>query len=182
MDESLPATRDLLLALWDDMPPGKMSAKQWTKWFQVASARVLTDGRQHFGCCGRGEGWAAEYMVDASVSDDHPDAEGDDPFAYRRLLLAVETEWSTSQWNREYDFCKLADVRAERKLYACEVSKRVWKEIDERVIARFAEFWQQHALVAEGEEVGLMISSGQDRLGAWILRKGSGSERLRVAE
>jgi hypothetical protein len=187
MEGPLPATRDLLLALWDrmssaEMPSAEMSPKRWTRWFQVTAAEVLTEGRQHASCCGRGEEWEPEYMVDAAVSEDHPDAKDDDPFAYTRLLLAIETEWSTNQWNREYDFCKLADIRAERKLYACEVSKKVWKQIDERVIDRFAKFWDQHVMVATGEEVGLMISSGENYLGAWVLRKGSRPEPLRVSE
>jgi hypothetical protein len=155
-----------------------MSAKQWTRWFQETAAKLMTEGRQHVGCCGRGEGWDAEYLVDASVSDDHPDAETDDPFAYSRLLLAVETEWSTNQRHREYDFSKLADIRAVRKLFACDVTRKVWMEIDERVIDRFARFWQQHVMVATGEEVGLMISSGRDRVGAWVLRKGALAGRV----
>lgn len=172
-----PTTRDLLLALWNHMPSGKMSAKKWTRWFQETAGKLMTKGVQHFGCCGRGEGWDPEYMVDATVCENRPDAEPDDPFGYSRLLLAVETEWSTRAWNREYDFCKLADIRAVRKLFACEVSKKVWKEIDDRLVNRFSRFWQQHEMVQLGEEAGLMISSAE-LVGAWVLRKGAPTERV----
>lgn len=177
MEGPLPTTRDLLLVLLSRMPTGKMSPKRWTKWFQVAAAKVITKGRQHLTCFGRGEGWDPEYLVDAAVSDNRSDAPANDSFGYSRLLLAVETEWSTKAWNREYDFCKLADVRAVRKLFACEVSRKVWKDIDKHVVSPFSRFWKQHDMVLPGEEVGLMISSGE-HVGAWILRKGAPTRRV----
>ncbi len=172
-----PSTRDLLISLHKSMPPGAMSAKKWTRWFQEAAANLVTQGRKHFGRCGRGEGWDPEYLVDATVSDNVPGAGAEDCFGYSRLLLAVETEWSTNRWNRAYDFCKLADIRAVRKLYACEVSNRAWRDVEERVVTPFSNFWAAHTLVLPGEEVGLMISS-TDHLGAWVLCKGADFDRV----
>jgi hypothetical protein len=170
-----PVTLDqVLLGLLDQIPSVSLTQTQaeWTRWFHETAADLVVQGRPHYGRCGRGRGWDPEYLADVTVSQDLPDSRHDDPFGYTHLVFAMEIEWSTDEWGRGYDFCKLADVRADLKLYVCEVPRWVWNEVGPVLVDRFAKFWNQHVLVQPEETVGLMVTSKSD-VGAWVLRKGS---------
>ncbi len=84
----------------------------------------------------------------------------------------------------EYDFAKLADVRADRKAYVGTVKTKDWPRV-ESILSDMLAFLNQHALVPKGEEYAVVLWSPDkkvgDRVGAWILRKGARSP-IRVGQ
>ncbi len=83
----------------------------------------------------------------------------------------MESRFSDSV-DREYDFCKLADVRARRKLFVGGVRGKQWGDVA-GVITSMQSFLDQHEFVDAAEEYGVVLCSyGSDEsCGAWVLRK-----------
>ena len=119
---------------------------------------------------------APEYLVDLCITRDSesPSQDPEDPFAYTELLLALESEWSTARTERSYDFCKLADVRAVRKIFVGAVRSKEWPSVLRSIVQPMADFWNQHSLVREDEEVGVLLSGSVDpeAIGAWVIKRG----------
>lgn len=122
--------------------------------------------------CLMGTRTGPEYLVDLTISEDQPHAQDNDPFGYVALLLAVEVEWSPARFDRRYDFCKLADIRARRKLFVGACSGAAWSKVGDEVEA-MQRFIDGHEMVAAGEEFGVVLCNyGDDDDRGWVLRKG----------
>jgi hypothetical protein len=121
-----------------------------------------------------------EYLVDVSLtSRSRCKASIPKDYQYDRLLFAGEIEWKPLRREKgEYDFAKLADVRADRKAYVGMVKKKDWLRA-EGILADMLVFLNHHALVPKGEEYAVVLWSPDkkagDCIGAWILRKGARS-------
>jgi len=124
-----------------------------------------------------------EYMVDISVTANPPNADADDPFGYEFLTLAMEVEWSSNQNERRYDFCKLVDIRASRKLFIGACGAAQWRAIDLELDA-MQSFLDAHRLVDDDEEFGVIICSygAGEESGGWVLRKNNGRREVRVTK
>lgn len=121
--------------------------------------------------CARRSGqpaWQPEYLVDLAISDDNPQSKPNDPFGYHSLLLALECEWSANENEKRYDFAKLADVRADRKVFVGFCSSR---EKADRFVDAAAGFLKQHRHVAPTEEYGIVLFYKQESIEvrAWLL-------------
>lgn len=183
MPTILPATRDLVLSAMDFLktlgtgePDGNRRMQEWARGRASEWGRhTIQASKLSKGGCGH------EYLVDVSVTEDADAEDKNDPFGYHALSFAMEVEWSPSRYDRRYDFCKLADIKARRKLFigACHVN--AWKSFDSELRA-MQSFLNAHDLVHETEEFGVIICCyGQDQqAGGWILRKNREREPVQM--
>ena len=157
----LPATRDITAAVCQrlekiDGDHPDEAVRWWTRKVQSVVDSVLDLPREGFTRSGRLSGWDPEFLVDMAITRDEPGADRNDCLGYQQLCLAMESEWSAGRADREYDFTKLADIRAERKLFVGAARSRKDHSL-ECEVARLRGFWGRHRGVTVNEEVGLIL-------------------------
>jgi hypothetical protein len=168
----IPSTKTIVRHLAEALA-GKLDDKHdWTvETFRAASAQFASPGFTPHAArrpkkSTKAE-WGREYLVDLCVTDDARGAP-DDPFSYHRLALALECEWSPSREELKYDFCKLVDTRAARRVFvglACKSD--VMKFVEE---AR--QFVAKHRFVVDQEEYGvLLFSTDKKTANKWVIRR-----------
>lgn len=121
----------------------------------------------------------AEYLVDLAIAARCEMGDGPTAFDYSGLDIALECEWNLDPVAIEYDFCKLADIRATTKVFVCSSRENEWQHVDDRLLARFCAFLQHHRHVPKGEQFLVVVSAEGplQKTGvyakAWILTKGA---------
>jgi hypothetical protein len=123
--------------------------------------------------------WGREYRVDLCVTDDARGAP-DDPFSYHRLALALECEWSPSRKELKYDFCKLVDTLAARRVFVGFVRQH---DDVEKFIEEARQFVAEHRHVVNGEEYGVLLFATDSMTPCkWVIRRvGNGAKSARLA-
>jgi len=166
----LPTTETLVRTLATALPARLDDVHDWTsEVFKAAVALFPSTGcTHHAGRRTTGDGWSPEYLVDLCITDDL-EGDADDPFTYRQVLLALECEWTPARNSLKYDFCKLVDTRAARRIFVGCVRGQ---EAAQAFVDQAIEFLSRHILVAAGEEYGvLLFASSPPTPHAWVLTK-----------
>lgn len=172
----LPTTKAIVGQLGSRLQ-GKLTANtDWTFEVFQAADNILRGTRRttHAARRREGSGWCPEYLVDLAISDDS--STGDDPYGYRGLLLALECEWGPSLPALKYDFCKLVDTKARRRVFVGYTSDgNVTPFLD--TTSRF--LWR-HAHGSDDDEYGVILFTGEAPTSqGWVLtRAGSTGGRF----
>jgi hypothetical protein len=169
--DATPPTSQLVASLAANLSHRLASSPDWTAEVFQCVAELLHGPNRTFHAARRrpNSDWCPEYLLDVTITDDDPDRERPGPFGYRKLLLALECEWGPSLDKLRYDFCKLADVRAARKVFVGYVSS---SESAGGFAQQAQEFLNSHDLVAVDEEYGVLLFAGNPlRPSAWILSR-----------
>ena len=173
----LPSTREMLKTLVARIT--SELEEDDTRWWTAQVKSWAADALEYEGPksrSGQVKGWDPEYLVDAAVSRNVAGADSNDPFGYTELLLALESEWNPSGYERAYDFCKLADVRARRKIFIGAVRRSQWGDVEKIIVEAMLQFWNRHSFVEQGEEVGVILFGygfDPEPLCAWVLTQGA---------
>ena len=114
------------------------------------------------------KGRRSEYLVDLVWSlEQNREWEG-----YGGLLLAVECEWGGDQEALWEDFIKLADVRADLKIFVGAAWSGLYEE-RERLLHAWASFLSNHRHVRECEEILVALCGKKgERHGSWVVGPG----------
>jgi hypothetical protein len=172
--DATPPTRQLVASLAANLSHRLGASPDWTAEVFQCVAELLHGPNRTVHAARRrpNSDWCPEYLLDVTITDDDPDREGHGPFGYRKLLLALECEWGPSLDKLRYDFCKLVDVRAARKVFVGYVSS---SESADGFAQQAQEFLNSHDLVAVDEEYGVLLFAGNPlRPSAWILSRRDG--------
>lgn len=123
---------------WNKGPrtPGR---KEWTKHMNRRLARLAKEHMLEEWCSGRGRK-RAEYLVDHCWSN-----RWQGMASYTGLVFAAEFEFHGSRASVEEDLVKLADVRADARLFLGNLRGRHWEKKAETIAQAAAEMLAIHA-------------------------------------
>ncbi len=163
----LPTLREieegLYQAIGDENAPREDDVGLWTKHI----AKALCDIFAGVTVCGKGC-TTGEYLTDfAGFECSEEDAWG----KYRGLVFAAECEWSKGNpdglWE---DFIKLADVRADRKVFIGNLHKQHFADVD-ALLEKWANHLKNHRHISADEEILVLLSEkgGDAQEGSWII-------------
>ena len=162
--------------LWNG-PNTLNSPKKWTGFVKDALRSKFKNSRCYTSSL---SGADREYLVDICLAEEcepsHKPA-----FRHANLLLAVECEWDGRSDERCYDFAKLADIRAKRKLFIGAIPSKSWNTRD-TIIAEMLAYINQHRLIPDGEEYAVVLNGygTKQSLYGWVLKKNNSKARLIV--
>jgi hypothetical protein len=168
------------MCLLDDLPTGQRGGTGAVLGHLATMAISWGPGSVRASCLKEAHG-GAEYLLDLTVRDGAACDRDEDPFSYHALVLAVEVEWSPNRVERRYDFCKLADVRARRRLFVGACSARDWTGVDEEVSA-MQKFLDNHQMVLPEDEFGVVLCgySAEEPMRGWVLRPSRPREEVHL--
>ncbi len=145
---------------------GTDSPSAWTK--HVFESVNKTRPTDQVVTCPPGKGRRGEYLVDLAWSSE----ESREWLGYRGLLLAMECEWGGDEDALWEDFIKLADVRADRKIFVGAARRKLYED-RERLLKAWASFLSNHRHVPESEEILVALCEKKEseaaNHGSWIL-------------
>ncbi len=159
---------------WADDAPEEEDISGWTKHVSESLERVFAE----LTICGKG-GEEAEYLVDFAG---YEGVETDPWSKYRGLALAAECEWSEATLDGLWkDFVKLADVRADRKVFIGNLRAEDFDKDTDALVADWAAHLQAHRHTCKGEQVLVMLFNKRcgATKGSWIIGADGGKERVR---
>jgi hypothetical protein len=139
---------------WDN-GPNTDKRTPWTHYFNDFLARRVAPGVTAFGC---GPGHNGQYLVDHCWSA---------PWTcmrdYRGLDLIAEFEWHGTRSAIEEDLIKLADVRAQARLFVGNLWGADWKSVAQCIADDAATMLAKHRFAREDRIVLAIGPKGQTR-------------------
>jgi len=161
---------------WRREAPMGGKRSPWTKYVGNCLRKIF----RGLTVLGRGGKKEPEYLVDFAGQDCSEAA----PWrSYHGLILAAECEWnpdSDELWN---DFIKLADVRADRRIFIGNFKANDWVKEAEKLVANWATHLKKHKHKCGDDEVLVMLfgyGKADGVEGSWIIGANGDVKRLRL--
>lgn len=157
---------------WKSGPPDD-GRRVWTRYFNSCLADLATKQQPaltaHYS--NRDED-RCEYMIDRCWS-----APWSEMRTYSGLVLAAEFEWGGSRKDIEEDLVKLADVRAQHRVFVGNLSGPGWSANADHIAESAADFLRDHRFATERDSIVLGIgpkqgSAQNEPIRVWIVRPG----------